>query len=308
VRRLSPAYLRVTLGGPALHDFGGCGALGTRDLRVKLMVPSHGHSLPDLSDLSPGWYQRWLAMDPATRGAMRTYTVRQARLARPAPEIDIDFVLHGDGGPASTWATVARPGDRVTVLGPCAGSEGYGGIEWQPPVATPERPVRVLLAGDETAVPAISSVLETLPVGYHGHAVLEVPQAEDFLDLRTDSDVEIRWLARDGQPHGERLHNAVRQVLGRARGDATGRPGVQDDLPEIDVDNELLWESATLETTPGGTPDPGDLSATTDFYAWMAGEAATVRGLRRYLVRDLGVDRRSVAFMGYWRHGRSERI
>ena len=50
-----------------------------------------------------GWYQEWLAMDPATRGSMRTYTVRQERLDAVYPEIDVDFVLHfdaaGNGGP-----------------------------------------------------------------------------------------------------------------------------------------------------------------------------------------------------------------
>jgi NADPH-dependent ferric siderophore reductase len=302
VRRLSPTYLRVTLGGPALHDFDGCAALGTRDLRVKLMVPTPGHRLPDLSDLSPGWYRRWLAMEPATRGAMRTYTVREARVDRADPEIDLDFVLHGDG-PASSWAAAVRPGDRATVLGPRVGVEGYGGIEWQPPLASPERPVRVLLAGDETAVPAVCSILETLPAGYHGHAVLEVPHADDFLDVRTAADVEIRWLARDGGPHGARLESSVRQVLGRPNtgpSSAPVPPAVE--LPDVDVDTELLWESAASGAAADGRAAAGD------FYAWVAGEAAAVRALRRYLVRDLGVDRRSVAFMGYWRHGSSERV
>jgi NADPH-dependent ferric siderophore reductase len=41
-------------------------------------------------------------------------------------------------------------------------------------------------------------------------------------------------------------------------------------------------------------------------YAWLAGEASTITALRRHLVRDLGIDRRSIAFMGYWRRGRAE--
>ena len=62
-------------------------------------------------------------------------------------------------------------------------------------------------------------------------------------------------------------------------------------LPDVDVDADVLWETAD---TDGG------------FYAWIAGEAAVVRDLRRCLVAEHGVDRRSVAFMGYWRQGRAE--
>jgi len=40
-----------------------------------------------------------------------------------------------------------------------------------------------------------------------------------------------------------------------------------------------------------------------DLYAWIAGESGVVTGLRRHLVRELGMDRRQVAFMGYWRRG-----
>ena len=293
VVRLSPTFVRLTFAGLALHGFHGGGALGPRDLRIKVMVPSPGHPLPDLSDLSEGWYRRWLAIDPAVRGSMRTYTVRNARLDGPDPTIDVDFVLHldehGRGGPASSWAASARLGDRVTLIGPNARSEAYGGIEWQPPAAAAGQPVTVLLAGDETAVPAIGSVLASLPAGYIGQALLEVPTAADFQDLRTAAEVEVTWLARGGRPHGEALHEAAAGAMlrhGRAR-----RPEPVE-LPEVDVDSEILWERAE--------------GYGSDLYAWIAGEAAMVRGLRRLLVQEHGVDRRAVTFMGYWRHGKTE--
>ena len=65
-------------------------------------------------------------------------------------------------------------------------------------------------------------------------------------------------------------------------------------LPDVDVDASLLWEVPERARAAGGV------------YAWVAGEAAVVRDLRRFLVRDVGLDRRSVAFMGYWRQGRAE--
>ena len=67
----------------------------------------------------------------------------------------------------------------------------------------------------------------------------------------------------------------------------------RDVLDDVDVDADLLWE------VPDGV-GAGDLSA------WLAGEAGVIKTLRRILVIDLGIDRRSVAFMGYWRLGRAE--
>ena len=99
VEELSPNFRRVTFGGYALRDFGVHG--DTLDLRVKLMIPSMAPDggrlpLPSFRMEQNGWYQEWLAMDPATRGSMRTYTVRQARLDAVYPEIDVDFVMHFD--------------------------------------------------------------------------------------------------------------------------------------------------------------------------------------------------------------------
>jgi NADPH-dependent ferric siderophore reductase len=290
VRRLSPSFLRITFGGDRLEHFAPC---QPRDLRIKLMIPSPGHGLPDLGELSDGWYAAWLALDPAVRGSMRTYTVRALRPAGRATELDVDVVLHldehGRGGPASTWAAAARPGDPLTLLGPTvAAGATPGGIEWRPPVPRAGAPVRVLLAGDETAVPAVSSVLDGLGDGYVGDVLLEVPHATDVQDVRTPRGVRTTWLARGDRPHGEALGEALRALLSAAPPVAAAASTA---LPEVDLDADLLWETAHAD---GG------------FYAWVAGEAAVVRDLRRCLVTEHGVDRRSVAFMGYWRLGRAE--
>ena len=315
VRDLSPSFRRITLGGYALRDFGVHGP--TLDLRVKLVLPSRAADgtvlpLPVFRVEEPGWYRQWLAMDPDVRGSMRTYTVRRARLDAVYPEIDVDIVLHGEGdgtaseGPGATWARQARPGDRVTLIGPnsraahCVLEDTYAGIEWRPGTAR-----RILLAGDETAVPAICAILETLPPHLSGDAVLEVPDAGDIRNIRTEADVAVTWLARGsggagqgahrGRPHGELLRAAVRDVVSRL--DGTG-PRARSQAPEAeavtpDADPGLLWE-----TPDGATASP--------FYAWIAGEAGTVRELRRYLVREAGIDRAQLAFMGYWRQGRAE--
>ena len=203
VLRLSPGFLRLTLGGPQLREMDGGGELGPRDLRVKLLVPRPGGSVRPVVDVAPGWYPRWLAEDPQQRGEMRTYTVRAARFDGPLPEIDVDVVLHQPSGPASDWAAGAAVGDGVVVLGPACGRlDDHGGIDWATPA--PEEG-EVLLVGDETAVPAIGSILETLPAGYRGRALLEVARCADFLDVRTPADVEVTWLPRCGWPRGDVL-------------------------------------------------------------------------------------------------------
>jgi len=225
-------------------------------------------------------------------------------MAGSAPEIEVDFVLHGQTpdsmGPGSGWAAQAEPGQRLVVIGPHAGTTAYGGIEWRPPAAGGGCAVRVLLAGDETAVPAIGSILESLPAGYAGCALLEVPTAQDVLDL-DGGGVQVRWLAREGRARGDLLSSAVREALG-----GPGRSGGAAELPEVDVDAEILWDTPS-QLPPGVCPRPGG-SVVDGWYAWVAGEASVVRDLRRLLVRELGLSRKQVAFMGYWREGRSERV
>lgn len=323
VQELSPNFRRITFGGYCLRDFGVAG--DTLDLRVKLMIPSIDAAgriipLPTFTMEEAGWYQEWLAMDPAVRGSMRTYTVRSERLDAVYPEIDIDFVMHfddaGNGGPAANWAATAKPGDALTIIGPnnraaqCTTAGAYGGIEWRPGLAQ-----RILLAGDETAVPAISAILESLPADMTGHAFLEVPSAADFQDISTAADIQITWLARGAaigrsRPHGELLKEAVAKAVPvpgwvglKGAGSAAG-PEPED----VNVDQDILWETpqrmdaAAIEATKNPTLPAGALP----FYAWIAGEAFVIKEMRRYLVRDVGIDRKQVAFMGYWRRGKAE--
>ncbi|MEE2570432.1 siderophore-interacting protein [Pseudarthrobacter sp. J64] len=323
VRQLSPTFRRVTLGGYSLRDFGVRG--DTLDLRIKLMIPSLAEDgtvvpLPPFNMEEAGWYQEWLAMDPSVRGAMRTYTVREARLDGVYPEIDIDFVMHfdadGNGGPAANWAQAARPGDAITLIGPnnraahCFTAEIYSGIEWRPGMAQ-----RVLLAGDETAIPAISAILESLPSYMTGHAFLEVPEAGDFLELTSAADVEITWLARGAsigrsRPHGELLQQAVRNAVPVPGwvGIKSDNGGAGPEPEDVNVDEEVLWETpARMETAAiAATKNPDMPAGAMPFYAWIAGEAAVIKDMRRYLVRDVGIDRKQVAFMGYWRQGKAE--
>nr|QTK16917.1 siderophore-interacting protein [Streptomyces sp.] len=191
--------VRITFGGDTLKDF----ASGGRDQRFKLFLP-HPHQDAPIVPVEAGeeWFPVWRAMDPAVRAVMRSYTVREQR--REPEEVDVDFALHGAdptgadasggpaGGPASRWAVRARPGDRAMLLGPVAPDNG--GVDFRPPPGTDW----VLIAADETALPAVAGILEWLPAGIGAKVWIEAQHAEDLQQLPTDADAEIVWLVRDG--------------------------------------------------------------------------------------------------------------
>lgn len=306
VQSLSPHFKRITFSSEQLRNFGSDADGNTLDLRIKVMIPSPGHPLPDFAELmdthDSNWYQTWLRMDPQTRGYMRTYTVREAR--PELAEIDVDFVLHPpvDGaaaGPAASWAEQASVGEPMVVIGPNGLAGPCLGIEFKPGASR-----RVLLVGDETAVPAIAAILENLPAPATGEVILEVPTAADFQDLNAPAGVRVQWLSRRGAEHtarhGDLLAAAVR---------ATVLPGSHVDpveLEEVDVDAEILWETPDAVEVAAGSS--AVVRSSGQLYAWIAGEAAVIRELRRYLVREVGMDRRQVAFMGYWRMGKAESV
>ncbi|MFC7340463.1 siderophore-interacting protein [Saccharopolyspora griseoalba] len=282
VRRLSPSFARITLTADCLRGFGN----GGDDQRIKVVLPKPGRTLDDFPD-APDWYQRWQQLPEATRPDLRTYTVRAFR--PETRELDVDFVLHGvdhgRSGPASGWAANAQPGDRIGVIGPDAGTGNCrSGCEWSPP----ECAERLVLAGDETAVPAVGAILESLPADARGVACLEVPEAGDRQEWSVPDGVEVRWFARCGAtPHGKLLEEGVAEVL-RELPDRPRRSTAE--FEDIDLDNDVLWEIP--ERSSGSV------------YGWLAGEASVIKRLRRMMVNEHGIPKQAVAFMGYWREGR----
>lgn len=193
--RLGPTLVRVTFGGGELALL----ASGGRDQRFKLFLPRPGQDAPVMPDPSdPDWFAAWRALDPSVRGIMRTYTVRELRdgrdaVGRPA-ELDVDFALHGDTGPASGWALTARPGDRVTILG--AVDEDNAGIDFRPPPGTGS----VLLTADATALPAVAGILAWLPPGLPARVWIEIPHADDRRELPSRAETVVTWLIGDDAP------------------------------------------------------------------------------------------------------------
>ncbi|WP_027348687.1 siderophore-interacting protein [Halotalea alkalilenta] len=180
--RLSPRMIRVVLGGEGIDAFDE----NAYAAHIKLMLPRPGQrepSLPTLGEQGPVW-------PPASqRPIVRTYSVRACD--RDKGELVVDFVAHGDEGPASRWALAARPGDRIGIAGPGGPMPMLKPADW------------TLLAGDMTALPAIAAMLERLPEDARGCALIEIPDPAERQELRHPSGVELRWLVREAKSPSE---------------------------------------------------------------------------------------------------------
>lgn len=187
---------------------------------------------------------------------VRTYTVR--RVDPDAREIWIDFVVHGDEGVAGPWARSVQPGTQVVVRGPGAGYRPDRSADFH------------LLAGDETAIPAIAVALEDLPADARGAVFLEVIGPGDELKLDAPAGVDITWLHR-----------------GVAAGDA-GADLIDGNSPLVAAVKAMRW--------PGG-----------DVQVFVHGEAeAVMKHIRPYLRKERAVPPARASISGYWRRGRTE--
>ena len=174
---LTPRMRRITVGGPQLAGFVSLGS----DDHVKLFFPQTAEEQTALETLELGAGQKG-NMPP-----MRDYTPR--RIDLDTLELDIDFVLHGDG-PAATWAAQATPGQYLHIGGP-RGS-----------MVVPDIFDSYLLIGDETALPAIARRLEELPAAAQAFVLIEVPSAANQIPLASAAQASVRWLHRDGTAPG----------------------------------------------------------------------------------------------------------
>ena len=185
---LTAHMVRVILGGDGFDDFETNDAT---DKYVKLcfVKPELGLEPPyDIVALRE-------ALPQDDWPVVRTYTVR--RVDPETRTLAIDFVVHGTEGVAGPWAANARVGDLLAFAGP---GGGYA----------PSRDVAAhMLAGDESATPAVAAALEAMPPTAVGVALLEAEDEGDIQPLLAPDGIEVRWVLRS---RGETLASAVAAV------------------------------------------------------------------------------------------------
>lgn len=288
---LSPTFRRITFSGPELDELATKGPF--YDQRIKLILPHEAGLLPQIPQ-ADDWYQQWLALPDDQRGIMRTYSIRELTRQDETTRLTVDFVLHfapdGSTGPAAAWAAAAEIGSELLLVAPRHG-QPQSGIEFAPGDAD-----EVVLLGDESAAPAIARIVEDLKADDESPRVcayIEVPDPADRLAIDAPHHAEVTWLPRGQAALGESLADA----LGWHVQDDPVDPAAASDTSDAD----LLWETPVFsasgeELAEAAAPRSGT-------YYWIAGESGVIKRLRRFLVREVGVDRAQVAFMGYWRYG-----
>ncbi|AXK46056.1 siderophore-interacting protein [Brachybacterium saurashtrense] len=245
VETITPAYRRIVFTAANLGtEFPFRDFAPTDHVKLFFPDPRTGELvLPVVTD------RGWEYPDGSGAPIFRDYTVRAVDPLRS--ELMIDFVLH-DHGTAGRWASRARPGDVLGQLGP----RGH--------VLHPLDYPRYVVAGDETALPAVARFIEEAPAGSHMTAVIEVADAaeEQPLDAADGLDLDLRWVHRDTAPispaHSSALETALRTV---------------------------------------------DISPDEYIFVFVAGEATALTPIRRYLRRELGLPKEQVDVDGYWKRG-----
>jgi len=184
---ITPRLARVVIGGSDLDGL----EPGLPAASVRLLLPPPGAAELVL----PTWNGNEFLLADGSRPTIRTLTPR--RFDPDGLELRLEVVLH-DGGPLSEWATAATAGDQVAVSGT---GRGY--------TIDPDASAFVL-AGDESAIPAISQLLEALPGPARIEVLIEVAHPDARLDLPSHPGASVRWVdLRSGASPGDALVDAV---------------------------------------------------------------------------------------------------
>lgn len=231
--RLTPNMIRVTFAGPELAGF----PEGREGGNCKLMLPEQGESRDSFA-------ARLRSGPPPKR---RTYTVRRFRA--DMQELDIDFVAHGDNGPASRWASHAQAGDFLGFAGPSAPKISSYDADWH------------LVAADPSALPVAAATLEAMPRDARGVAVFEVTSEEDRQQIDAPEGIAMHWLVhRDPSAPSTQQEDFIRALdwpEGRVQTCIAGESGVirslraflhqEKQLPREDTYISGYWKIGLVE-------------------------------------------------------------
>lgn len=250
--QLAPHMVRVVLGGPGFDTFT---PSEFTDSYVKMVIVPEGVAVDALP--RPLTIDSFADLDAAQKPTVRTYTVRRADAGKR--EIAIDFVVHGDSGVAGPWAANVKPGDPAYLMGPSGAYSPDPDADWH------------LFAGDEAAIPAISTALEALPTDAVGQVFIEVGGPADEVPVTAPAGVTVTWVHRGG------------------RADLVPDDAAGDHAPLIEAVKSAVWL-------------PGQAQV------FIHGEAQTVmHNLRPYIRKERGVEAKwAASISGYWRRGRTE--
>jgi NADPH-dependent ferric siderophore reductase len=249
--QLTPHMVRVVVGSSNFDNFV---PSKFSDSYVKLVFIDDDIDVAALPQ--PLTQASFAALPPQKRPAVRTITVR--RVDEDARQITVDIAVHGEHGVAGQWAATAEPGQPIYLMGPSGAYAPDPAADWH------------LLAGDESALPAIAAALEALPATAVGKVFIEVAGSDDEIPLTAPEGVAVNWVYRGG------------------RADLVPEERAGDHAPLIEAVTTAHWL-------------PGQVQV------FIHGEAQVVmHNLRPYIRKVRGVDAQWASISGYWRRGRTE--
>jgi len=190
VSSISARLVSVLVSGDGLDGF----ADAAPTSHLKVFLPADGQDAPNLPEYTPDGP---VYADEGPRPVVRTYTPR--RYDPAAGTLEIQFLLHGEG-PASAWAAAAKPGDKLAVAGP-------GGRFSLEPSAD-----YWWLAADESALPAVGTLLEALPETATADVHVEVDSPDDEIELRGPAKAVVTWHYRKPRVYGQMLATAASEA------------------------------------------------------------------------------------------------
>lgn len=190
---ITPHYIRIKLRGDGVADFAQC----TAGANNKIFIPPAGAKEVQFAtfDAQKG---EWVMPQDDVKPLVRTYTHRG--ISADGKEIIIDFVNHGDNGPASSWARAAEVQDQLGVAMKLRTSDLYPEVAWY------------FLIGDATAIPVISCILESLPPTAKGHCLVEVSGEEDIHPEIKHGGFTVQWIFNPHPEAGSSLAQEAQQV------------------------------------------------------------------------------------------------
>ncbi|MDT5093471.1 MAG: hypothetical protein QOH60_2834 [Mycobacterium sp.] len=249
--QVSPHIVRVVLGGNGFDTFA---PNDFADAYCKVLFVREDVDVAALP--KPLTLTSFQTLPPERQPVIRTLTVRWDDAANR--QIAIDFVVHGEHGVAGPWASAAQPGQPAYLMGPSGAYAPDPSADWH------------LLAGDESALPAIARALEALPDDAVARVFIEVAGPDDEIELRSAPDIDVKWIYRGG------------------RADLVGADRAGDHAPLVEAVTTANWL-------------PGQV------HVFIHGEAqAVMHNLRPYVRKERGVDAKWASISGYWRRGRTE--
>lgn len=191
---ITPHYIRVRLKAEEAIDFDKC-TLGANN---KIFIPPAGTKEVQFPvfDNERG---EWVMPEENLKPIVRTYTHRA--FDPSTNEVTIDFVNHGDNGPASAWARNAQEADKLGIAMKIKETKHYPLVDWY------------FLIGDATAIPVICCILESLPAEAKGHCIIEVPSEADIHPEAKHDGFHFEWIINAHPEQGSTIADRAKAVV-----------------------------------------------------------------------------------------------